>query len=83
MNTQTKEFFDRTLLGQYIEIKSEDLNQPERSKREDVSEFVYIPEKYDGPIDLDCKPSKECDEYHKDSVIQINLRCGALNSMET
>ena len=58
-------------------------NQPERSKREDVKEFVNRPEKYEGPIAIDCKPSKKCDDYHKNSVIQINIRCGALNSMET
>ena len=57
--------------------------QPERSKREDVKEFVNRPEKYEGPIAIDCKPSKKCDDYHKNSVIQINIRCGALNSMET
>lgn len=31
--------------------------------------FVYRPDLYSGPIAIDCKPSKECDEYHKNSVI--------------
>lgn len=35
--------------------------------------FIYIPEKYDGSIALDAKPSKECEDYHKNSCIQINI----------
>lgn len=46
--------------------------QPERSKREDKYE-VYRPEVYSGPVAIDCKPSKELDEYHKSSLIQVNL----------
>jgi hypothetical protein len=38
-----------------------------------VRGFIYRTENYPGPIAIDCKPSKECDEYHKNSRIQINL----------
>jgi hypothetical protein len=38
------------------------------------NEYVYIPEKYSGPLALNIKPSKECDEYHKNSYIQINIK---------
>lgn len=44
----------------------------ERSKREEV--FVYRPEKYDGPIAIDATPSKECREYHENSLIQVGNR---------
>jgi len=39
----------------------------------DENSFIYIPEKYPGPIAIDMKPSKECDEYHKNSYIQVNM----------
>lgn len=38
-----------------------------------INEFIYRPEKYDGPIAIDIKPSKECIEYHKNYCIQFNL----------
>lgn len=50
--------------------------QPERSKREDA--FIYRPENYTGPVAIDCKPSKECDEYHKNSKVQINIKSDAV-----
>jgi hypothetical protein len=56
--------------------------RPERSKREDV----FVIKGSNECIAMDATPSKECDEYHKNSYIQINgqlRRCGALNSMET
>lgn len=37
-----------------IEKQVREFFQPERSKREDVSEFVFKSEKYDGPIAIDC-----------------------------
>ncbi len=40
---------------------------------EDELSFVYIPSNYPGPIAIDAKVSKELDEYHKNSIIQINL----------
>ena len=49
---------------------------PERSKREDV--FLFRPEKYEGPIAIDRKPSKECDEYHKRFQIQVNIKNDAV-----
>lgn len=36
-------------------------------------EFIFKPENYSGPIAIDCKPSKECDEYHKNSKVYITL----------
>ena len=63
-------------------FKNYNRNQPERSKREDV----FVLQGSNECIALDAIPSKECDEYHKNSYIQINgqlRRCGALNSMET
>jgi hypothetical protein len=41
-----------------------------------TGEFTYLSENYPGPIAIDCKPSKECDEYHKNSKVQINLPRG-------
>ncbi len=35
--------------------------------------FVYRPKNYPGPVAIDRKPSKECDEYHKNVKIQINI----------
>lgn len=35
--------------------------------------IVYKPKNYDRPIALNAIPSKECDEYHKNSFIQINI----------
>jgi hypothetical protein len=32
---------------------------------------VYRTKNYPGPIAIDATPSKECDEYHKNSQIQI------------
>ncbi len=34
---------------------------------------VYRPKNYTSPIALDATPSKECDEYHKNAQIQVNL----------
>jgi hypothetical protein len=49
---------------------------------------IYKPEKYEVPIAIDVKPSKELEDYHKNSVIQVNFpdgkcilkRCDSLNS---
>ncbi len=38
-----------------------------------LTDFIYIPPKNYGPRVLDAIPSKECREYHENSVIQINL----------
>jgi hypothetical protein len=38
-----------------------------------MDEFVYRPENYIEPIALDAKPSEECERYHKNSCIQINI----------
>lgn len=35
----------------------------------DKNYFVYVPDKYPGPIALNAKVSKELDEYHKKSSI--------------
>lgn len=58
------------------------------SKREDA--LIYKPENYEVSIVVDCKPSKECKEYHENSYIRINIngknvikRCGALNTDNT
>jgi hypothetical protein len=37
-----------------------------------IREEIIKPEKYDGPIAIDMKVSKELDDYHKNYVIQIN-----------
>lgn len=37
------------------------------------NEFLYIPEKYDCTKVIDVKPSKELQEYHKNSCVQINV----------
>lgn len=41
-------------------------------KNDNCVTFIYLPDKYPGPIAMDAKPSKKCDEYHKNSCIQIN-----------
>ena len=38
------------------------------------SAFIYRPKKYEGPIALDMKPSEACKQYHKNLVIQFNVR---------
>ncbi len=63
----------RTFLG--TDTKSTKLDA-ERSKREDT--FIYRPENYPGPIAIDCKPTKECDEYHKNAKVQINIKSDAV-----
>ena len=40
----------------------------------DDNSFFYKTEKYPGPVAIDMKPSKECQEYHQNSVIQINTK---------
>lgn len=40
---------------------------------QNLSANVYRPHYYPGPIALDCIPSPECDAFHKNSCIQINL----------
>jgi hypothetical protein len=35
--------------------------------------LIYKPEKYEDAIAIDIKPSEELKEYHKNSVIQINM----------
>ena len=64
-----------TVYQQYLN-EFKEFFQPERSKREDV--LVFRPEKYEGPIDIDAIPSKECREYHENSGVQIGnktMRC--------
>jgi hypothetical protein len=38
-----------------------------------MTEFIYKPDNYPGPIALDATPSKECDEYHKNSKVYVNF----------
>lgn len=38
-----------------------------------MSEFVYIPPNYPGPIALDAKLSEEAKEYFSKSVLQFNI----------
>jgi len=42
-------------------------------KRVSENIFVYRPKKHEMAV-IDCIPSKECDEYHKRSCIQINIQ---------
>lgn len=65
-----KEEFENQMLSYIKHV------QPERSKREDT--FIYRAENYPGPIAIDVKPSKECDEYHKNSKVQINIKSDAV-----
>lgn len=37
------------------------------------NENIFRPKNYPGPIALDAIPSKECQEYHRNSSIQINM----------
>lgn len=66
------------ILFEYLDVdwKNSLDNQPERSKREDT--FIIRPENYPGPMAIDCKPSKECDEYHQNSKVQINIKSDAV-----
>lgn len=43
------------------------------AKKNNYSTFIYRPDKYPGQEVLDGVPSKECDEYHKNAVIQVHL----------
>ena len=38
-----------------------------------MTEFIYRPDNYRGPVALDATPSKECRKYHENSCVQINL----------
>ncbi len=38
-----------------------------------MSEFIYKPDNYPGHLAIDCKPSKELEEYHQQSRIYVKF----------
>ncbi len=38
-----------------------------------MNEFIYKPDNYPGPVALDAIPSKECDEYQKNSKVCVKF----------